>query len=141
MRKLLFTTLIYLFYFLPTMAEVVNKINITGNSRVSNETIKIYGGIKINENYTEQDLNRILNNLFSTSFPKSPITNAISSTSLPQTFTISSTSLCTIGFPETGISGLGIVNVWGLKREPLPAIGTIIFIINIRITSKIPFWS
>ena len=68
MRKLLFTTLIYLFYFLPTMAEVVNKINISGNSRVSNETIKIYGGIKINENYTEQDLNRILNNLFSTNF-------------------------------------------------------------------------
>ena len=68
MRKLLFTTLIYLFYFLPTTAEVVNKINISGNSRVSNETIKIYGGIKINENYTEQDLNRILNNLFSTNF-------------------------------------------------------------------------
>ncbi len=68
MRKLLFTTLIYLFYSLPTMAEVVNKINISGNSRVSNETIKIYGGIKINENYTEQDLNRILNNLFSTNF-------------------------------------------------------------------------
>ena len=68
MRKLLFTTLIYLFCFLPTMAEVVNKINISGNSRVSNETIKIYGDIKINENYTEQDLNRILNNLFSTNF-------------------------------------------------------------------------
>ena len=68
MRKLLFTTLIYLFYSLPTMAEVVNKINISGNSRVSNETIKIYGDIKINENYTEQDLNRILNNLFSTNF-------------------------------------------------------------------------
>ena len=50
------------------MAEVVNKINISGNSRVSNETTKIYGGIKINENYTEQDLNRILNNLFSTNF-------------------------------------------------------------------------
>ena len=33
------------------------QINISGNSRVSNETIKIYGDIKINENYTEQDLN------------------------------------------------------------------------------------
>ena len=63
MRKLLITTLIYLFYSFPIMAEVVNKIDISGNSRVSDETIKIYGSIKINENYTEQDLNRILNNL------------------------------------------------------------------------------
>ena len=64
MRKLLFTTLIYLFYSLPTMAEVVNKINISGNSRVSNETIKIYGDIKINENYSEQDLNKLFSILF-----------------------------------------------------------------------------
>ena len=68
MRKLLIIVLVYLFYSLPTIAEVVNKINISGNSRVSDETIKIYGDIKINENYTEQDLNRILNNLFSTNF-------------------------------------------------------------------------
>ena len=68
MRKLLITFLVYLFYSFPIMAEVVNKINISGNSRVSSETIKIYGGVKINEDYTEQDLNRILNNLFSTNF-------------------------------------------------------------------------
>jgi len=68
MRKLLIIVLVYLFYSLPTIAEVVNKINISGNSRVSDETIKIYGDIKINENYTEQDLNRILNNLFLTNF-------------------------------------------------------------------------
>ena len=68
MRKLLIIVLVYLFYSLPTIAEVVNKINISGNSRVSDETIKIYGDIKINENYTEQDLNRILNDLFLTNF-------------------------------------------------------------------------
>tara|TARA_X000001036_G_scaffold272236_1_gene252773 strand:+ start:1629 stop:3863 length:2235 start_codon:yes stop_codon:yes gene_type:complete len=68
MRKLLIIVLLYLFYSLPTIAEVVNKINISGNSRVSDETIKIYGGVKVNENYTEQDLNKILNNLFSTNF-------------------------------------------------------------------------
>ena len=51
MRKLLITFLVYLFYSFPIMAEVVNKINISGNSRVSSETIKIYGGVKINEDY------------------------------------------------------------------------------------------
>ena len=70
MRKLLIIALIYLFYSSSTVAEVVKKINVSGNSRVSEETIKIYGGIKINKDYTEQDLNRILNDLFSTNFFK-----------------------------------------------------------------------
>ncbi len=68
MRKILIITLTYLFYCSLAFAEIVNKINISGNTRVSDETIKIYGDIKINEDYTEQDLNRILNNLFSTNF-------------------------------------------------------------------------
>ncbi len=68
MRKLLIIFLISLFYSSSTIAEVVKEINISGNSRVNEETVKIYGDIKINQNYTEQDLNRILNNLFSTNF-------------------------------------------------------------------------
>ncbi len=52
------------------MAEVVKEINISGNSRVSDETIKIYGGVKINQDYNEQDLNKILSNLFATNFFK-----------------------------------------------------------------------
>jgi outer membrane protein insertion porin family len=68
MRKLLIIVLIYFSYSSTAIAEVVKKINILGNSRVNEETIKIYGGIKINEDYTEQDLNKILNDLFSTNF-------------------------------------------------------------------------
>jgi len=68
MRKLLIIALIYFSYFSFTTAEVIKKITISGNTRVSDETIKIYGGIKINENYTEQDLNKILNDLYSTNF-------------------------------------------------------------------------
>ena len=68
MRKLLFIIFLCLSCFFPAMAEVVKKIDISGNARVSDETIKIYGEIKINENYTERDLNKILNNLFSTNF-------------------------------------------------------------------------
>ena len=68
MRKLLIIVLIYFSYSSTAIAEVVKKINILGNSRVNEETIKIYGGIKINEDYAEQDLNRILNDLFSTNF-------------------------------------------------------------------------
>ena len=68
MHKLLIIFLISLFYSSSTIAEVVKKINISGNSRVNEETVKIYGGIKINQDYSEQDLNRILNDLYSTNF-------------------------------------------------------------------------
>ena len=68
MRKLFIIFVIYLFNTTPIFAEVVKKINISGNSRVNEETIKIYGGIKINEDYSEQDLNRILIDLYSTNF-------------------------------------------------------------------------
>ena len=68
MRKLFIIVLIYFFYSSTITAEVVKKIDISGNNRVSEETIKIYGDIKINENYSEQDLNKILNNLFLTNF-------------------------------------------------------------------------
>ena len=47
----------------------------------------------------------------STSAPKSPITKAISSIFSEQTFAISSTKRCTIGFPAIGIKGFGVVNV------------------------------
>ncbi len=49
-------------------AEIVNEIVISGNKRVSQETVKIYGEIKINEDYKERDLNLILNNLYQTNF-------------------------------------------------------------------------
>ncbi len=70
MHKLLITFLICLFYSTSIFAEVVKKIDISGNSRVNDETIKIYGGIKINKDYSEQDLNKVLNDLFSTNFFK-----------------------------------------------------------------------
>ena len=49
-------------------AAIIKEIRIDGNNRVSKETIKVYGEIKINENVDEQRLNKILNNLYSTNF-------------------------------------------------------------------------
>ena len=49
-------------------AEVVNKVVIKGNKRVSEETIKVYGEIKTNKDYSESDINEVLNNLYSTNF-------------------------------------------------------------------------
>ena len=63
------TKLFILLFFLSTSlikAEVINQIEINGNKRVSDETIIIYGEIKKNANYQEKDLNKIVNNLYST---------------------------------------------------------------------------
>ena len=49
-------------------AEIVDKIIIEGNKRISEETIKIYGDIELNKDYSENDLNKILNNLYKTNF-------------------------------------------------------------------------
>ncbi len=68
MRKIIIIVLFSLIC-LPTLkAEVIKQIEINGNSRVSDETIKIYGEIKLNKDTTDQDVNNILKNLYSTNF-------------------------------------------------------------------------
>jgi outer membrane protein insertion porin family len=49
-------------------AEVVKNIEINGNSRISDETIIVYGEINKNFDYSEKDLNKILINLYATDF-------------------------------------------------------------------------
>jgi outer membrane protein insertion porin family len=68
MIKTFILILITFFYITISSAEVINKIEVSGNSRVSSETIQIYGNVKINQDIQEQDINKILNNLYSTNF-------------------------------------------------------------------------
>ena len=49
-------------------AEIVKDIEINGNFRVSDETVKIYGKIRLNKDYSEIELNKVLKNLYSTDF-------------------------------------------------------------------------
>ena len=67
-KKLYITIFLFLSFMLNVSAEIVKKIEVNGNKRVSAETIKIYGKIKLNENYTEKDINEVLQNLNSTNF-------------------------------------------------------------------------
>ena len=65
-----FFVFIYLSFFLSfSNAEIIRKIEISGNSRISDETVKVYGKLKdLNSNYTRSDLDNILKNLYSTNF-------------------------------------------------------------------------
>tara|TARA_B100001769_G_scaffold266750_1_gene253375 strand:+ start:886 stop:3111 length:2226 start_codon:yes stop_codon:yes gene_type:complete len=49
-------------------AEIINKVNVIGNERISTETIKVYGGIKINSDYEKSDVDQILKKLYATEF-------------------------------------------------------------------------
>ncbi len=57
-----------LFLLTTASADQINEIIIDGNKRISDETIKVYGEIEINKDFSEKDLNKIVNNLYSTNF-------------------------------------------------------------------------
>ncbi len=68
MRNLIIALLVSIFIPSFLTAEIVKQIQISGNKRVSEETIKIYGEIQLNKDYSASNLNQILNNLYSTNF-------------------------------------------------------------------------
>ncbi|MAH89872.1 MAG: outer membrane protein assembly factor BamA [Candidatus Pelagibacter sp.] len=64
-----FLILIYLLFFTNFLsAEIIKNIDITGNERVSDETIKVYGDFSINQNIDNLKINEIIKNLYSTNF-------------------------------------------------------------------------
>ena len=67
----MFKKILIIFTFLifsNSHAEQVNSLVIDGNKRISDETIKVYGGIEINKDISENELNKIVRNLYSTNF-------------------------------------------------------------------------
>ena len=62
--------LIYLININPINAEVLKKFKITGNERISNDTIELFSGVTINENINKIKLNQILKDLYDTDFFK-----------------------------------------------------------------------
>ena len=60
-----------LFLFLSnSFGDVVNSVDVLGNKRLSKESIMMFGKININKDYTNEDLNLILKDLYSTDFFK-----------------------------------------------------------------------
>ena len=64
-------TIIILFFLTNNaFSNALNKIKITGNDRISNETIKLFISVDINDNIDNTKLNDILKDLYSTDFFK-----------------------------------------------------------------------
>jgi len=51
-----------------SFSEIIKKIEITGNERISNETIKMFSTVSINDDIDDNKINLILKNLYETGF-------------------------------------------------------------------------
>ena len=71
MNKLLLKSLIiFLFSVVNSFSEIIDKIEVTGNKRISNETILVLGQIKKGNEFNNDQLNRSLKNLYKSDFFK-----------------------------------------------------------------------
>jgi len=71
MRRKIFRFCFFVFLafaFSSANAEMLKKLEIIGNLRISNETIKVYGEIEINKDYSDDDLNTVIKRLYDTRF-------------------------------------------------------------------------
>ena len=60
--------IIFSLIFTNLPAEILKKLNVSGNERISEETIKVYGDITIGKDYSAFDTNEIIKKLYSTNF-------------------------------------------------------------------------
>ena len=58
----------FLLFTVNVSAEILKKIEVTGNKRISKETIRVYGDIQINQNYKDDDINAVIKKLYDTNF-------------------------------------------------------------------------
>ena len=68
MKKILFVIFIYLIGFNKAYSVIINDLKTLNNNRITKETIVTYGNIKFGNDYTSEDLNKILKNLYDTDF-------------------------------------------------------------------------
>ena len=66
--KIVLATLIFLLHFNYSSASKISFIEITGNKRISSETIKVLGDIDINKEFDQNFYNETLKKLFDTQF-------------------------------------------------------------------------
>ena len=70
MLKFISIILFFTLFIFKANSEIIKKIEVSGNQRVSSETIKIFSEIKVNDDLNYSDLNDIVKKLYSTNYFK-----------------------------------------------------------------------
>ena len=60
--------LILIFTSINLQAEILRKVEISGNERITNETILVYGDVQKNKDYSQEDINNLIKRLYETKF-------------------------------------------------------------------------
>ena len=68
LKFLSYNILIFLFLCKITYGEIINKIQIIGNERVPDETIKMLSNVEINSEINQKEINTIIKSLYETNF-------------------------------------------------------------------------
>ena len=68
MKYLLIILIFLKLAFTNAFSEIINDVKIKNNNRITKETIISFGGIKLGQDYTQEQLNNILLDLYSTNF-------------------------------------------------------------------------
>ena len=68
MKYLLLSLIFYFLLVFNAVSEMINKIEINGNKRISDKTIILFGDLKENQEYDALKINKILKNLYKTDF-------------------------------------------------------------------------
>jgi outer membrane protein insertion porin family len=69
LRKInIFVILFSIFFNVNSYSEVIKKVDVQGNDRISPETIIIFGDIEIGKNYEESDISLLIKKLYETNF-------------------------------------------------------------------------
>ena len=68
-RKIFFGIILFFIFFTTySYSELVDKVEVKGNERVSAETIMIFGDILIGKDYEASDINLLIKKLYETTF-------------------------------------------------------------------------
>ena len=68
MKLVLLFLILFINFTTTSFGEIIKKIIISGNERISEETIKIFSDVKVDQKISNEDLNLILKNLYETNF-------------------------------------------------------------------------
>ena len=60
--------LFFIFFNVNSYSEIVNKVEVKGNERISLETIMIFGDVSIGKNYESSDVNLLIKKLYESNF-------------------------------------------------------------------------
>ena len=68
MKYIFFILLIIKFTLSHAFGDVINSVEVKNNNRITKETIITFGGIELGKDYSQEQLNKILLDLYSTNF-------------------------------------------------------------------------